>query len=95
MSYREIKQALNRQSISDKVADARASQGLPPLHLCAWPGCNLHIKPESYTCLTHWRDLPIDIRTPIWKATPGTEAHAIATQAAQEWIARNHSPRSE
>lgn len=67
------------------------------LHHCHWPGCEKQVTPAMWGCITHWRKLPGDLRSRLWREyEPGQEetskpsaAYIEAAQAIQQWILEN------
>lgn len=65
-------------------------------HRCSWPGCHKNVSTAMWGCLEHWRRLPQDMRTTLWKHfEPGqsvatqTPEYVAAFAAIQQWIKEN------
>lgn len=80
-------------SIGDKAAHVRAARQTRN-HDCPWPGCGRQVPPAMWGCKHHWYQLPMAIRTRIWRAyriaqeedgRPSRD-YIDAAKAAQDWI---------
>lgn len=66
-------------------------------HHCHWPGCTELVAPALWGCRKHWYQLPISLRSRIWKAyRPGqeiaknpSEEYLEVAKDVQEWIEIN------
>lgn len=101
MSYGDVKKALHKQTIQEKVDHVRAAANLDPLHHCHWPGCKRRVKPAVWGCYPHWQALPTALRRRIWATyrigqedskTPSAEYLEVA-RAVQEWIKTHYPPK--
>lgn len=63
-------------------------------HLCHWPGCRTPVPPSLWGCPHHWRRLPQNLRSRIWRTyRPGQEVtkqpsadYLLAALEVQRWI---------
>jgi hypothetical protein len=69
-------------------------------HRCHWPGCQVEVPPDKFTCRRHWFALPKPIRREIWRhyrkgqevTKDPSDAYIRAARRAREWIYANHPP---
>jgi len=66
-------------------------------HECPAPACDRRVSRDQFACLTHWRELPGDIKRAIMSAyrSRDTGAHGRAMMEAIRWMRGEPCPPSE